>query len=832
MKRILRRALFVLVSTLILLSLLGAVLGVVLPRRSFPLVRGELHLPGLQAPVEVFRDEFGVPHIFAETKYDLFFTQGYVHAQDRFWQMDFWRHLGSGRLSEMFGESQLETDQFLRTLGWARVVQEELEQMDSESLLIFQAYADGVNAYLASRTGSALSLEYAILKLLTPGYRPEPWEPVHTLTWAKVMAWDLGGNLDKEIERAILLDALSPAQLADLTPSYPSNHPLIVSDFAPISGSRDSSLETRQIGRLSPTLDLLNHRLKNLNELAGTPGDGIGSNSWVVSGELTATGMPILANDPHLGAQIPSIWYEIGLHCAPKSADCPYQVTGFSFAGAPAVIIGHNDRIAWGFTNINPDVMDLYIEKVNPDNPNQYEFEGEWEEMRLVNETIQTGKGEPVELTVRYTHHGPIISDTYLPEDFSEKAGIDIPASSALSLRWTALEPGSTFRAIFLFNRAQNWEEFRQAASYFDVPSQSLVYADVEGNIGYQMPGKIPIRARGDGGLPAPGWTGEYEWQGYIPFEQLPFSFNPPEGYVITANNAVVGPEYPFLLSLEWDYGYRALRLAELIHESPGPIDISYTQLMQGDNKNLNAERLVPVLLGILREDGRFEEYRQILEGWDYQQHMDSSAAAIFEVFWKNLLAETFHDDLPDEFWPEGGSRWFTVLGELVDQPDSPWWDNRNTPEIENRDRIFMQAFEKGIEELEGRLGKNASRWGWGDLHTLTLTSQTMGRIPVVKTVFNRGPFRTSGGSSIVNATGWGATGGYQVVSLPSMRMIVDLGNLQNSLSIHPAGQTGHAYHPNYIDMVDLWRNIDYRVMLWQRGEIEAASAATLRLEP
>jgi penicillin amidase len=834
--RALSRMLFGLVVVVLILGILGGAVGVVTVRRSFPQTSGEIRLIGLDGPVDIYRNAYGIPQIYASTQHDLFFAQGYVHAQDRFWQMDFWRHIGAGRLSEMFGESQLETDQFLRTMGWARVVQQELAQIDPDSLAILNAYADGINAYLADRQGSALSLEYAVLKLLNRGYKPEPWTPLNTLTWAKAMAWDLRGNMDEEVARAILLKTLSPQQVADLYPAYPADHPLIVSPATSGTTPQNSAQPEAILPELGGLLAQTAQTLTALDGVLGPAGDGIGSNNWVIAGKLTATGKPLLANDPHLSAQMPSIWYEIGLHCEPKGQGCPYEVTGFSFAGAPGVVIGHNDRIAWGMTNVGPDVMDLYIEKLNPANPNQYEVDGQWVDMTLVTETIQIAGKAPQELTVRYTRHGPVISDVSKAiGGFAENSGLELPQNFAVALRWTALEPVFTFRSLWEINRAQNWDEFRKATQDFAVPSQNLIYADVDGNIGYQMPGYVPIRAKGDGRLPVPGWTDEYEWTGYIPFEKLPNALNPPQGFIATANNAVVGADYPYLITTDWDYGYRAQRIVEMIESAPEPIDIPYIQKMQGDDADLNARTLVPVLERITMEDPHLKSYQEFLAGWDDQDRMDSPQAALFEAFWKHLLADAFGDNLPEDYQPEGGERWFEVVRRLIDQPDSPWWDNQHTPEVENRDQIFTQAFGEAVAELEKTQGKDPSKWAWGDLHTITFRNQTLGESGVgpIEALFNRGPFRTAGGSGIVNATGWDASSGdYTVGWLPSMRMIVDFSNLQNSLTVNTTGQSGHAYNPHYVDLADLWRNIQYHPMLWERSQVEAAGGEHLRLAP
>jgi penicillin G amidase len=841
MLTILRRFLTGLIGLLVVVALLLLAAFYFLPRSSFPRTSGEIRLDGLNGPVEIYRDEYGIPHIYASSSHDLFFAQGYVHAQDRFWQMDFWRHIGSGRLSEMFGETTIETDMFLRTLGFEDIVTAEIEQTGSDAVAPLQSYADGVNAYLADRRGISLSLEYAILGLINSDYTPEPWRVEHTLTWAKMMAWDLGGNMDIEIRQSILAKSLSPEELEEITPSYPDDHPVIVPGFQLADKSGASTLGNVPIPGLEVLLADVWSKTSSLNNFLGSGFEGIGSNNWVISGERTATGMPFLADDPHLGVQLPSIWYEIGLHCSPKGADCPFEVTGFSFASAPGVVVGFNDRIAWGVTNTNPDVQDLFIEKINPANPNQYEFQGQWVDMDIKTELIQVAGGEPVEITVRRTRHGPIISGTYGslaefdPAYVLTEGEMDVSAVYAVSLAWTALEPTSTFVSLLMLDQAQNFEEFREALRLWDVPAQNFVYADIEGNIGYQMPSRVPVRASGDGMVPVPGWTGEYEWVDFIPFEELPYAYNPPEGFIVSANNKVVGPDYPYLLSTGWDFGYRAKRIVEMIENAPGPIDAAYIASMHGDNKNLNAGVLLPVLGELRLEEDRLARAQALLVEWDHQQHMDSGAAALFEVFWKNLLQKTFDDDLPEDYRASGSSLWFEVVRRLVGQPDSHWWDDKETLAVETRDDIFLASFIAAVDEMERLQGDDPARWNWGDLHTVTFRVGGLGESgnPLVEFLFNRGPFRTSGGPSIVNATGWDARSGhYQVRSLPSMRMIVDLSDPNRSLGMHTTGQSGHAYHPNYVDMVERWAAIEYHPMLWERSQVEAGAVEILRLAP
>lgn len=814
---------------------------------SLPQISGEIHLKGLDGPVDVYRDKMGIPHIYASTLHDLFFAQGYVHAQDRFWQMDAWRHIGSGTLSEMFGSGQVETDSFLRTLGWRETAQAEWDGMGPESRAILTAYTDGVNAYLKDHDGTALSLEYAVLHLLSPAYKIAPWTPINSLTWGKAMAWDLRGNLDEEVQRAILLKTLTPQKVDQLFPPYPSDHPVIVKEIG--SGSSTNAEDGRVVSSVSTsTLTALQQNVSLLDGILGPHGDGIGSNSWALSGNLTATGTPLLANDPHLGIQMPSIWYQVDLHCMPKNDQCPFEVAGFSFAGVPGVIIGHNDKVAWGFTNTGPDVMDLFIEKINPDNPDQYEANGKWVNFDTRTETIDMAGGKPVKITVRSTRHGPIISDTYGPlEDtntshardfkpFKDKSGIPLPEHYAIALDWTALKPSSPFEAIWGFDKARNWDDFRAAARNFHVPAQNLLYADTEGNIGYQTPGDIPIRKNGDGRFPEPGWTGEYDWTGYIPFDKLPYTFNPSDGYIVTANNQVAPNSYPYLITTDWDYGFRANRIVNLIKNAPGKIDIPYIQKMQGDKHDANADTFVPLLSSLspsLNNDQMTA--LKLLQNWDYQARADSAAAAVFESFWRHLLQDTFNDDLPKDYWPEGSSRWNEVMRNLVKNPNDSFWDDQSTKnKVETRDDILKLAFSQAVKEMHNTFGKDTSKWNWGNMHAATFRNQTLGEsgVGLIEGLFNRGPYPVGGGEAIVDATGWSAVDGYETNWLPSMRMIVDMGKLRNSLTVHTTGESGHAYSPHYTDMVPLWANIKYYPMLWDQKSVEANTEGHLQLLP
>ncbi|TWD79090.1 penicillin amidase [Kribbella amoyensis] len=818
------------------LLLVVAGTGVFVVRHSFPSYDGTIELAGLDADVEVVRDANGIPQIYADKPADLFAAQGYVHAQDRFFEMDFRRHVTSGRLSELFGRDALATDKFVRTLGWRRIAEKELGLLSPATRQYLDDYARGVNAYLDGHSGSGLSLEYAVLSLKGTDYRPQPWTAADSLAWLKAMAWDLGGNMTEEITRTKLAATMPARTIDSLYPAYPyeRNEPILPGGTVAKGKFTTTPVESQAPGRAMLTQDLLKSLdsvdkvAKALPTLLGR-GDGIGSNAWVVSGEHTTTGKPLLANDPHLGATMPGIWSQVGLHCNKFSVQCPFDVSGFSFSGLPGVVIGHNSAISWGFTNLNPDVMDLYLERITG---NGVLYNGKVEPLRTRTETFKVaGQDEEEKITVRETRHGPLISD--IEDDAKEAGALAAKGKSSapygISLRWTALTPGRTADAIFALNRAQSWTAFRTAATLFEVPSQNLVYADREGHIGYQAPGKVPLRRVGTGDWPAPGWDPKFDWAGYIPFEAMPTEFDPADGVIVTANQAVVPKSYQYNLTNDWDYGYRSQQILERIRAA-GKLDAEKMASIQLDTKNRNAETLVPYLLRIGIEDDFDKAGQDILRGWDFTQPADSAPAAYFNIVWRNLLALTFHDQLPESAWPDGGSRWFEVVRNLLVQPNNAWWDDLRTPQRESRDDILREALVDARAEITTKMAREPDNWQWGRLHKLTLTNQTLGKsgIGVVDRLFNRGPYELGGGASIVNATSWNAAEGYAVTATPSMRMVVDLADFDKSRWINLTGVSGHAFTDNYTDQTDLWVKGETLPWAFTKGAVEAKREHTL----
>ncbi|TMR09897.1 penicillin acylase family protein [Nonomuraea turkmeniaca] len=815
-------------TVLLALALVLAGVLVYTVRKSFPQVDGSLRLPGLSGNVDIYRDKWGIPHVYADNPADLFMAQGFVHAQDRFYEMDFRRHMTAGRLSELFGKATLGTDKALRTMGWRRVAERELPELAKQTQDSLDAYAKGVNAWLAANpNASDRSLEYSVLKLQNGDYKPEPWTAVDSLAWLKAMAWDLRSNMEDEIDRALIAAKLPRERVEQLYPGYPyDRHSPIVTEGT----INEDRFDQRAEPRLRAGVGALTQAAQTLDAVPNTIGtedrEGVGSNSWVISGEHTASGKPLLANDPHLSPQMPSVWYQAGLHCRKVAQECPYDVTGFTFSGVPGVIIGHTDKIAWGFTNLGPDVADLFLEKVDGDT---YLYKGEQVKLETRQEQIKVAGGPPVTIAVRSTVHGPLINEVIGDAQPTGEA-------NAVALQWTALTPGRTADAIFALNKAADWQEFKAAAALFEVPAQNLVYADTTGKIGYQAPGRIPVRQKGDGAWPVPGWTGEYDWRAApIPHDQLPSVEDPADGFIVTANNAVIDPRrYRPLLTQDWAYGYRSERIRDLVKDTieNGKADAAAMSRIQQDTRNGFAETLVPALTEVDLA-GPSVQARQLLKTWDGTQDAGSAPAAYFNAVWRQLLVLTFNDELPEAARPAGGDRWYEVIRRLLQLPDDPFWDDVTTKNhTETRDDILRQAMASAYHELSERLGDDPGAWRWGDLHQLELVNGSLGTsgIAPVESLFNRGPIAVPGGKDAVNATGWNVQRGYAVSAVPSMRMIVDLSDLDGSQWINLTGASGHAFHANYWDQAEVWARGGLLPMHSTPESVKKAAVQTLRL--
>lgn len=775
-------------------------------RRPLPKVRGEERLPGLEGEVEIIRDALGVPHISANSLADLYFAQGYVHAQDRLWQMELNRRVASGRLSELFGEVTLEADRFLRRIGLRRAAEQDAPLLSDESRRLLDAYLQGVNTFIERHQGR-LPVEMVLLRC-----KPEPWTAVDSLSWGKMMAWNLAGNWESEVLRAKFVARVGPERAARIEPIYPHGNPLIVPPGADYEGLN------------TPLLD----QYRQMRELVGILSPTHGSNNWVVDGTRTASGKPVLANDPHLAPQMPSVWYHWHLN-APG-----LDVTGAGLPGLPGVIIGRNRRIAWGVTNAGPDTQDLYLERFNPENPHQYEYQGAWEDAKVIQEEIRVkGKPEPVIEEVIVTRHGPIIT--------GQEVG-----GQPMALRWTSHDPATTSEVLMGLDRAGNWDDFTAALRHWDAPAQHFVYADVDGNIGYYMAGRVPVRAKGEGLLPVPGWTGEYEWTGTVPFEELPQAYNPPSHQIVTANNRIVGDDFPHFITHEYFGAYRAQRIIDLLNERERltPADMA---AIQGDFFSIPASQIVPHLLKL---EPRSETERQalaLLRTWNFVLDKESAAAAIYEVFLLRMLKVTFGsvvgEELAEEYVGKGVSvlsptniyagRSTPLLIDLLNEQDNRWFVNSALPKgPKNWEEAMQQSLRGALDELRSKLGKDMAGWQWGKLHSVTF-SHPLGQVKALSRLFNRGPFPLSGDTDTVCQMAFAPGKPYAATSwVPSFRLIVDMSNTRNGLFGHPTGQSGHPASAHYADMISTWLEVKHYPLLFERDQIEAAKEARLVLRP
>jgi penicillin amidase len=791
-----------------------------LARWTLPKTRGTERLRGLRATVEVLRDRWGVPHIYARSFEDAAFAQGWVHAQDRFWQMELNRRVAHGRLSELFGELAFDTDRLLRTVGLARSAERSLALLDAESLGLLEAYARGVNAFL-ERNRLKRPLELLLL-----GHAPEPWRPLDTLAWSQMMAWGLSTNWDSELVNAAVVAKLGPVRAARLKGEYARQHPMILHDQTHASLYEHALAEFRAAEAWLP-----------MTGLAGM------SNNWVVDGHKSVTGRPLLANDPHLSLQMPSIWYEVHL-VTPEA-----EVTGVSLPGSPGVVIGHNAHLAWGFTAALPDTADLYLERLDPRDSTRYEFRGEWLKAEVRHESIRVrGEATPRRAEVVVTRHGPIVT-RLSPLGDRPLAGTDM----ALALRWIGHDGSRIVQAALGMNRAKNWDEFRQALGLFDAPSMNVVYADREGNIAYHMCGKVPLRAPGhQGRTPVPGWTGDYEWRGTIPVEELPQALNPPQHFFVSANNRHTGAGYPHFLGAETMNGHRARRITELLGDRD-KLSLADFARIQVDLHCTPAARFCELLVAeaprILGQPTvqpvrrKAERALERLRGWDHRLLPSSVEATLYELtlFFaqKRLLEPHLGAELTKSVMGVGCHPVLNpvVIGWLDRTPltvqeifldhEQEWFGGRT------RESLLADALSDALVWLERELGPELESWTWGRVHYAGFHHPLGAKKPLDQ-IFNRGPYPYGGDTNTVWQAAFVPTlpitpeGGFTA----SYRQIIDVADWDASRAVHTTGQSGHPASRHYDDMIPMWLAGEYHPMLWSRGAVEANLDATLILEP
>ena len=755
--------------------------------------RLEKALGGLKGTVEIVIDTYGIPHIYAENEADAMFALGYLHAKDRLWQMDFNRRAAQGTLSEIMGPDALEHDTFVRTIGLNRLARTSAKRAENHKGLRenLTAYAWGVNSFMAENMPEGLSPEFGRLD-----YLPGPWTPVDSLSLAKAMAWELCGSFD-DLYLGTLVEKLGPEAVDELFPFDRYKETPIIPPRRSRKKLGDATLPT-ETPAVPPGAFSLGEACTEIMAKASyrfrVLGDArtVGSNNWVIDGKKSATGKPILASDPHLGFQLPSVWY--AAHVKAGNLD----VMGVTLPGLPSIIVGHNRHIAWGVTNTQADVTDFFIEKLNEDRT-RYLHEGEWKPLEIFAETIKVRGLEPRELKIPATVHGPLLS----------------AAGSDLSIQWAGAHPADDALTFYLLNHAVDYDDFAGAMKLLGTPAQNFVYADTHGMIAMWVAGLFPVRKAGLGRIPVDGASGEYDWEGFIPRIDTPHSVNPAQRYLASANQRPAPREYKYYLGYEWDPGYRARRINQLL-SSNETISMDQMKKFQADTYDTAAESMLPHLLSACKEE--FEEgklYAQalgILSEWDFFTTADSPAPTIW---WKWL--DKLRDAVWEDEWRAAGidmreKAWgFTDLNKwqpplevlermVVEEPTSKWFDNVATENRETLAEIAPNCLRKAVDELRERLGVDVSEWNWGVANRLRIDHLSSDPL------LSRGGHPLSGSDLTLSARG----AGEDVTDGPSWRMVVDLSDIGRTVGVFPGGQSGDPQSPHYDDMIDLWVRDEY----------------------
>ena len=814
MKRILHWAAG-LVALLVLIAVIAADVARTVLRNTVPPSSGALAIAGLSAPVEATRDREGVPHIFGQTFDDIFTALGFLHAQDRLWQMELMRRAGQGRLSEIFGERTFNTDMFLRTLdlyGYAERSQAALSPQIRQSL---EAYTRGVNAFIGRKTGlfePQFAPEFLLLR-----HEPEPWRIADSLVTTKMMALNLSTNLNHEMMRlALAAEGLTSAEIADLLPRDNGDAPPPLPELAALYPLRRQTAGHRQAAYAS---------------LDGLIGGGA-SNNWVVSGARTRSGKPLLANDPHLQLTAPSTWYlaHLALEGAGPGA-AKVNLVGATLAGLPLVLLGRSDTLAWGFTNTGADVQDVFIEKVKPDDPKLYLTPDGWRP--FVTEPMQiTVRGGGVHtVNRRRTRHGPVLPGAY--RNLERLLGPGYVAS----LQWTALSDDDTTIAAGMFDPG-----VRSIAGYMDnmrkyiVPMQSMVLADADGNIGMIAPGRVPMRDPANkvaGRAPVPGWDATYDWKGFLKFEDLPRVVNPPAGGIGTANARIVGPDYPFHLTYDWDTEYRQERIKDLVINRDGH-DVASMRAAQADVLSLGFARLKPLMIAAARQAGGDQAVLDRLDRWDATMRADLAEPLIFVAWERETVRAIYGDDLGNAFGRFFSTRALALIRLLEGRATSrDWCDDRTTPARETCDKVIAGALTAALAELERRFGSDRTRWRWGTAHFAYGEHRPLGLIPGIASFFNI-EVASPGDAYTLNrgSVDFGEEPPFANRAGSTYRAIYDFADLEHSLYIQTTGQSGNAFSHYYRSFAERWSKVDYIEIATRREAIAKGALGTWRFSP
>jgi penicillin amidase len=743
-----------------------------------------LRLAGLTAPVSIDRDALGIPTITAANERDAAFAIGFLHAEERLFQMELMRRAGAGRLSEWFGAAALPVDKYMRMLGIYRAAEAQYRILSADNRAVIDAYTAGVNAWLRQRT-VALPPEYYLIR-----ERPEPWRAADSLVWGKLMALQLAGNFRDELLRARMLRHISPAELGVLYPASPKDAPRF-------TGDRDALLHGIDLDAIYAALPAF-------------VGPIYESNNWVVDGTHSVSGKPLLANDPHLALNGPGQWYLAHI----KTPDM--DLAGVTAPGVPYVVLGHNAHIAWGFTTTTGDVEDLFIEKIDPGNPKNYLTPTGSQPFATRVETIAVKGGATVNFTVRATRHGPVISD--LGGKYAAAAGTVL----ALEATWMLPDDRSP-EALRGMNRARNWTEFRDALKRFTAPEQNMVYADSDGNIGFIAPAKIPIRGKGDGYMPAPGWSGEYDWTGFIPFDDLPQGFNPKSGRFVTANQKIVPDSYKYFISRDWDIPNRAERINGLLDTKAkfAPDDFA---AIQADTFSPMARDLVPLMTAIAPTDARSRRAVALLKSWNFRMDRKWVAPLIFAAWLRELDRALFAKKLGDVFPDYWAPRPQVVHDILIQHRD---WCLPENAKPGDCAAVLAASLQDALDRLAEEYGNNPDGWIWGRAHAAVFANQFWSNVPFLGGL-TRFHLPTDGGSDTINRgeMDYADTAApFEDRAGPGLREIVDLAAPGLARFVIAPGQSGNPLSPHYGDLAQRWRDFAWLSF----GPAKPATTMTLR---
>ncbi len=789
-------------GTFLILLIVGAGVVYYLVTKSYPSTSGTEPVKGLRAKVQVYRDSYGVPHIYAESDHDGYFAVGYIHAQERLWQMELIRRAGEGRLSEILGPSALPADKMFRTLGLWRLAKRNAESLDPVVRNALQAYADGVNAFIGSHSGR-FPIEFDML-----GFEPEQWMIAHSLVVGRLLAWELNFSRWTDILMGVLVQRFGEERAREVFPHWPANAPFIL----PREGKGVSQLPTQLM-----EADVSYRKLMGMNDISS------GSNAWVIGGSKTMSGKPILANDPHLVFMAPGRWYELHLHTP------DVDVSGPSIAGVPFVVIGRNERIAWGVTNAMMDDADYYVEEVDSvQYPTKYRFNNEWRPMIQYVDTIAVKDSLPVVYTSYWTQHGPIVNRIETAAQFSPPR---------ISMRWTGEDPSDEAKTFYRINRAKNWDDFKEALKSFGSPAQNFVYGDVDGNIGYYTGGRLPIRTVKSALIPFAGSTGQYEWKGYVPFDKMPQRFNPTQGFIAAANNKIVDDTYPYYISNNWEPPWRATRINEIL-KGQDKLSVEDVQRLQLDLVSLQARELIPIILKAFDSvDVKSEDVKTALtyfRTWNFEMTKNDVATTLFEVFFLKTIHNTFDDEFGGQvlgLYDTLATVPLTVMTELLKEDSSVWFDNITTPQVETKNDIIRKSLGDAVGDLKGLLGGELKEWQWGRLHKIEFR-HIFSANSLLRPIFDVGPFEVGGDHSTIWKGDFSLNKPFANTVGPSTRQIFDLSDMNNTRAVTPPGQSGQVFNKHYSDQVQLWLLGEYRRMPMEQNVIEQTCRDVLTLEP